>query len=379
MLFRSITITLNLTTGPVGIGSAIPVRATINNFTAASLPAGRLLVYPNSYFSQGAVAVPSIPSMGSTSVNVTLVPNGGVTVFDLDLVVKFEYQGSKKHTQPIRFPVYIVSGNIVQPPQADESYNVLLYGIAGATKSSFINSLLTMLTEGDELVVKAVSGGSGDHVTRALTRFAIPKIRMNFWDTWGLTPETYQNDELVSILDGVFPSNWSMHDDLETNSEFIQMGESTRRLRKIHAVLFFVPHGSLDNVQIQKIIKDNYQFFQEKQMNPIVILTKADEVSNAIRKDPFHGESDPDIAALKTKAQRLLNITPNSIFFGINYFKEQTKVTEIDRANLMILKKIASIARQNYQSQNNIVNEPVVHQPKPKPKTREPAKPTYDW
>ena len=94
------------------------------------------------------------------------------------------------------------------PNCGSDRLNILLFGLAGATKSSFLNSVFTLLDRDQtQIIHKAISGGSGDHVTVKLERHQLEGTNINLWDCWGLTQKTFKGNELDMILDGRVNNN----------------------------------------------------------------------------------------------------------------------------------------------------------------------------
>ena len=76
--------------------------------------------------------------------------------------------------------------------------DILLFGLAGSGKSSFINSAITAMNHTDTPITKAVAGGHEKSVTTDLKSWSLPRIKdkklcnYRLWDTWGLGPKNYQ-------------------------------------------------------------------------------------------------------------------------------------------------------------------------------------------
>eukprot|EP01125_Pyxidicula_operculata_P001086 TRINITY_DN10979_c0_g1_i1.p1 TRINITY_DN10979_c0_g1~~TRINITY_DN10979_c0_g1_i1.p1 ORF type:complete len:181 (-),score=21.13 TRINITY_DN10979_c0_g1_i1:19-561(-) len=149
----------------------------------------------------------------------------------------------------------------------------------------------------------------------------------------------YQGKELDYILDGKLPVNWDMKkvpDEL-----LLQKGCIGAHERRIHCVLFFMPQSTLNDpnqVSFRNLVKQNYEFISKKaNLNPILILSRVDEVCSEIRSD--HTKNKNDIEALKKKAATLLNIPQNRIFHNLNYTLETKKTFIIDVINSIILEQ----------------------------------------
>ncbi len=73
-------------------------------------------------------------------------------------------------------------------------------GPAGAGKSSFVQTLLTLLScDVHPKTNQCKVGGGAMHCTTALRSFKLERINARLWDTWGLTEETYRGMEVVSV------------------------------------------------------------------------------------------------------------------------------------------------------------------------------------
>ena len=331
------------------------LRLEITNFSKFAIPATTIVVDRNSYARLSMAQVPSISSGGSVIVSVDVRINRGVfEVTDIPKSFHILYNGQ---AYSVDIPFFIFTGGlkIFKPPEnsCSPNFNILLYGIAGAGKSSFLNSICTLLSPKYNTTAHAASGGSAGHVTRQLTKYPLKDqfgLNINIWDTWGLTPNSYSQHELDYLLEGALPSGWTMADSAFKERHMSYLLDSqvreTKLSRKIHTVIFFISHSSLYDRETVEIIKENYTYLQSHQLVPILILSKTDEVFEEIRTDPSKTDS-PRIKDLVHKAAHLLNIPENRINCGINYTKERKKTFEIDRANYQILYKALNSSYQN--------------------------------
>jgi predicted GTPase len=80
-------------------------------------------------------------------------------------------------------------------PTDGRCLNIYVIGAQGAGKGSFINTILTLLSEGDSVVTEGADvGGGADHQTTQLESFNIktmmrstrlPRFPFRIFDTWG--------------------------------------------------------------------------------------------------------------------------------------------------------------------------------------------------
>jgi len=221
--------------------------------------------------------------------------------------------------------------------------NILFFGLAGSTKSSFINGVSTLLSDSDEIKNPAAAGGNSKHITTSLVRYKsetyLPESNIHLWDTWGLTNQTYKGEELGMIINGQVPSNWEMGDVLSAQNGEIQKYKDNANMRAINAILFFVPQAALGDPSLEPVRKSLQFYFAELvtkyRFNPIVVITRVDEINNQIRSNP--NCVYPDLEQLRERAAKLLNIGVRNVFLLINYCTERTKSFEIDRMTFEIL------------------------------------------
>ena len=211
---------------PVAVGEDFERIFCIRNNSSKDLARGELLLKRegSSYFAPSAVDVPAVRARAEMRVSMRFRVSGGMTIDDLPSSYTVEYTtGSTKITSSryhsmckhlpsqrqelfdtCRLGDFI--GKLKQfkpnPSSGSPRLNILLFGLAGATKSSFVNSVLTLLNDKDTvgMVHTAVSGGGSDHVTTKLNRFDLPGTDIALWDCWGLTGKTFKGNELQMIL-----------------------------------------------------------------------------------------------------------------------------------------------------------------------------------
>ena len=101
--------------------------------------------------------------------------------------------------------------------------NVLLFGMCGTGKSSFINTAYSAVSRGLHLEM-AKSGGSTGHVTTTYRRHRLARLAMDgrqlsveqlshltLWDAWGMDGKNYAKYELVRMLNGEMGTRCDMN------------------------------------------------------------------------------------------------------------------------------------------------------------------------
>ena len=214
-------------------------------------------------------------------------------------------------------------------------YNILMFGTAGASKSSFVNTILTMLQgpEESKMCRMAEIGGSADHATRKLHCFDVSEIfedvKFNLWDTWGVDRKSYSKDIVDTLVDGKLPRNWSMSMQFEKyRDRFEKQGETVQT--QMHAIMFFVPQAMLTDIDDEETarIQEIFQSLIAKLYNPLVILSKVDEVCPQIRSDPL--SKVKEVEDLRKKTAEMFKIGLNSVRFTVNYTEEPTRTFGIE-------------------------------------------------
>eukprot|EP01087_Luapelamoeba_hula_P016418 TRINITY_DN5050_c0_g1_i6.p1 TRINITY_DN5050_c0_g1~~TRINITY_DN5050_c0_g1_i6.p1 ORF type:complete len:437 (-),score=41.78 TRINITY_DN5050_c0_g1_i6:21-1331(-) len=328
----------------VALGENFFMSITIHNETNRILPATRLVASSTSgYVRRCGVEVPQIPPYQDSKVRLEVRVNPAVSIDQARIT--YSYLGvTVTSTLPM---MYIFTGKLdtLRPyhPSAPK-YNLLLFGISGASKSSFMNSVLTLLSRDFQPIHRVGVGGGTHHNSRQLARVDLQGVPVSLWDTWGLTPYTYHNGDLQLLLDGRLPSGWDMDNVYDQHRNRLEREASSRDSRVQHAVLFFIPQSSLDKRDETDLIKDT--FGQVKHLNPLLLLTRTDEIDVNIRRSPNNPSNT--ITQLKHQASQLLNIPVNRIFTTVNYTTEREKTFAIDRNTYEILHTALNIAEQNY-------------------------------
>jgi len=227
--------------------------------------------------------------------------------------------------------------------------NILLFGLAGSGKSSFINSCFTLFSNKVEQQI-AEAGGNTQRVTKELKPYRMIAVHTSaptsfgLVDTWGLEQNVdyYKQGQFECILQGTLPNGWQMSDEvtLDIISEGINME------KKIHCLIFFIPAGELV-VQGKSFMVNKTREFCESATRMkvpfLVALTKIDIQVPAFRDNPM-GQF-PEIDKLIFHAAQTFGIAPNQVLPLINYWKETEKKFVLDKLLYKIISTAVSIAK----------------------------------
>ena len=78
---------------------------------------------------------------------------------------------------------------------------------------------------------------------------------LQLWDTWGVSENNYCDHELELMMKGRLPSGWTMTSSLLDHEHALRANKGTSALRRIHAVLFFIPVAKLPIPTVQARVK----------------------------------------------------------------------------------------------------------------------------
>ena len=217
-------------------------------------------------------------------------------------------------------------------------YNLLLFGTAGASKSSFLNTVSTMLRADDGrdnmIDSTAAAAGGADHTTRRLHRYMFSKnfaVNFNIWDTWGLARDAYKDTKLIEMLvDGKLPSEWEMSESLDMHRAKFQKMKHEKLETQMHGIIFFIPQMFVTDIddEEQQRVKEVFQILIKKCYNPMVVVSKVDEIYRELRDHPF---TNADMATnLRRRVADAFAIPSNNVRYAVNYLEEQQRSFEIE-------------------------------------------------
>lgn len=195
-----------------------------------------------------------------------------------------------------------------------------------------------MLTPSDgkdtKLETIAPAGGGAGHTTKCLQRYMFLKrykVNFNIWDTWGLTRTSYQDARLVEMLvDGKLPAGWKISDNVDDySSEFEEMKAEMLKTQ-IHGIIFFIPQTFITDMDRdeQHRVKAVFQSLVKKSYNPMVVISRVDEVYEELRQHPFTAREKIDV--WRSQVADIFAIPANNVTYTVNYHTESQRSFEIE-------------------------------------------------
>jgi hypothetical protein len=301
-------------------------QVTIENESATALPADtRVRLVADDHFRSTSAHVGAVEAYSTKDVNLTMRARGGANISTLTgkTTVRLESKGSTIkqttfHTSDMRSYLQ----DLKDLNAHGEALNILVYGIMGTGKSSMIHTLMTMLSLKDAITqhVAVVRGGS-DHGTTTLRKHELEGLNTSLWDSWGLSDENYKNSELTAIVNGFLPSHWKMHRamDSKENQAAIMQNLNTSKFRRAHCVLFFIPASfAEDNPEQMEVAKKQFDAVTNMGLNPIVVVSRGDELASDLRDDPMMKLPSAQTQQLPQPAQHLNSVCQQvAQYFGI--------------------------------------------------------------
>jgi len=341
-------------TTPVSIGDHFKREFIFRNLHSSPFE-GKLVVEETVYCLPSLCDV-SVPAFGLSKCNLSFRIKANVIIDDLPSFFHFILEANGGQVSKVRMGTWIYDflGNSLLPPNHSTSkkYNILLFGLSGAGKSSLINSMLTAVSKSSMSSNQAVAGGSANHVTKTVGCYPLaPNVQL--WDVFGLTQQTFQGCELEALLSGKVAPGSSIDQVLgaggQVNGNPTPAELQLRVQRRIHSLLFVVPQAAIKDPalsSVRELLSKHFSEVSKFGLNPLVVLTKVDELSPDFLSEPNRPrEDDHPVESLRTRAAQVLNVSKNKVLCGLNYHHQRRKNFEIDKLNFAILNLALLFAR----------------------------------
>lgn len=195
----------------------------------------------------------------------------------------FEYHG---FTDDAKSKLYEAIESLALPDQC-EAINLIVMGDAGSGKSSFVNTLKTVLRDNDHIANVAPSYGTNfPSTTRRLHEIILKtydsghKLVIN--DCRGIprdvTERNIYESDLQNIINGHIKKNYEFQTDREIQKNDGLYREKPTISEKMHCVLFVVNADMLDKGREYSTLKNIQHYLADNDIPLQIILTKMDKL-----------------------------------------------------------------------------------------------------
>lgn len=271
--------------------------------------------------------------------------------------LKIMYRGS---TVAFDMNMSMFTGGICQrQPQEARCFNILLYGVFGEGKSSFVNKCHTLLADPHlpSASFAAVGGGSR-HITQKLERYHMPNCFMTVTDLWGFDFWNYVDNTLPLVLQGKLPSGWEMGEANGQRMGHLKTGEGTEFERRIHAAVLVTQYSTVEKMwkagtKVEKMealsASDEQQYKNLKALQsqihnfvgltPLVLVNGMDLTLGA-----NWSLEDPKIEEFKARAAFVCQVQTRDVYVNENYVSLTDRSAFLDKQTLMVLSEAMSRA-----------------------------------
>jgi len=214
---------------------------------------------------------------------------------------------------------------------------LLLWGLFGTGKSSFINSLATLYNEDpknpNRKVNIAKTKPSNTTCTTELKTFEVDNVTIQ--DSWGWES---QRKELYSpllfqcMLSGMLGDTFSMSNASTLNVTNLP---SVAEKKPVDVVLLFVTHNSLSNADYLAQMRAMIAEAEKLKIAYLILLTQIDRVDPALKENPY--QTNEAIAELLFEVRERVGEDEQYIVPVVNYTSQPERNWPMDRAAVVSL------------------------------------------
>ncbi|XP_059204619.1 interferon-induced protein 44-like [Centropristis striata] len=226
---------------------------------------------------------------------------------------------------------------------------ILLHGPAGAGKSSFFNSVESVL-RGRVTGRALTDANSGSTFTTKYTAYTIHKDQESFYsfifnDIMGFEPKNGSGvhvEDIKLALMGHVRENYKFRPEGQLTDADQGYNESPALDDRVHVLVSVLPAGlvSIANDEVVKKMREVRLAASEMGIPQLAILTKVDEACPKVKKDMKKVYKSKYLKEQVNKFSSLLGLPPNCIFLVKNYESENSTNDDINALILSALRQM---------------------------------------
>ncbi|XP_075872604.1 interferon-induced protein 44-like isoform X3 [Nelusetta ayraudi] len=244
-------------------------------------------------------------------------------------------------------------------PVEGQKIRILLYGPAGVGKSSFVNSIQSILL-GRMFNMALVDSIMGRGFTKKFAGYQVLKDEVShcplvFYDMMGLEEdEGVLVEDVRLVLDGRVKDGYEFNPDSELSEDNEFYNKSPTFSDKVHVLVCVVPADKGPTIVKEKTlgkIKGIRRVASSRGIPQVVLLTKIDELCPEIQEDL---ENVYRLQSVKLKLEQFqadLGIPMNCIFPVKNYIEEIDLDNKVDSLLLSAVRNIITAGGDYYRRQ----------------------------
>ncbi|XP_066516828.1 interferon-induced protein 44-like isoform X1 [Hoplias malabaricus] len=238
---------------------------------------------------------------------------------------------------------------------------ILLHGPTHSGKSSFINSVNTVL-QGRNTTVALANSAGGFSFTRKFQTYKLKKDRSGsffpfvFNDIMGLDENDsrgVQTDDIISVLGGHVPEGYTFNPMSALTKQHMEYNSAPSLDDKVHCLVSVLP-GDVISLMPQGILEKMKKVRQKAidlGIPQVIIITKVDSACKLVSKDLKMIYKSRKIKEKMQECSNLLDVPMHCIFPVKNYCEEITTNTNVDIVILTAMNNIVHFANDFVERQ----------------------------